>query len=226
MMDRLDRPLSEIADDVRSGAVTARALTDDALARIERSSELGAFVAVDADGARRQADAVDERDDKGPLAGVPVAVKDALCTMDLPTTAGSAILCDAIDGSEAVNPYRPPYDATVVARLRRAGAVIIGKTNMDELAMGSSGENSAYGPSRNPWDPTRAPGGSSSGSAVAVAARITPASLGSDTGGSVRQPAAFTGTVGLKPSYGRVSRYGLVAFASSLDQVGPITLDV
>ena len=153
--------------------MTARALTDDALARIERSSELGAFVAVDADGARRQADAVDERDDKGPLAGVPVAVKDALCTMDLPTTAGSAILCDAIDGSEAVNPYRPPYDATVVARLRRAGAVIIGKTNMDELAMGSSGENSAYGPSRNPWDPTRAPGGSSSGSAVAVAAPPT-----------------------------------------------------
>lgn len=225
-MDPLDRPLAEIAEDVRTGASTARALTDEALARIARGHELGAFVSVDVDAARRQADAVDERAERGPLAGVPIAIKDALCTVDLPTTAGSAILCDALRGREATNPYRPPYDATVVERLRRAGAVVIGKTNMDELAMGSSGENSAYGPSRNPWDPSRAPGGSSSGSAVAVAARMTPASLGSDTGGSVRQPAAFTGTVGLKPSYGRVSRYGLVAFASSLDQVGPITLDV
>ena len=220
--------LSQLADQVKNASLTARQLTDEALARIERGAGLGAFVSVDAEGARRQADAIDARrgEGLGPLAGIPIAVKDALCTSDLPTTAGSAILCDAIENGTARGAYRPPYDATVVARLRAADAVIIGKTNMDELAMGSSGENSAYGPSRNPWDDTRAPGGSSSGSAVAVAARMAPASLGSDTGGSVRQPAAFTGTVGLKPSYGRVSRYGLVAFASSLDQVGPITLDV
>jgi aspartyl-tRNA(Asn)/glutamyl-tRNA(Gln) amidotransferase subunit A len=228
--EMLDRTVSHLARQVREGDVTARALVDAAIARIEDGRALGAFVHVDQEDARAQADAVDARrqagEALGPLAGLPIAVKDALCTAGQPTTAGSAILCESLTDGRAKGPYRPPYDATVVARLRDADAVILGKTNMDELAMGSSGENSAYGPSKNPWDTSRAPGGSSSGSAVAVAAGMAPASLGSDTGGSVRQPAAFTGTVGLKPSYGRVSRYGLIAFASSLDQVGPITRDV
>ena len=223
MSDQTEFPTSaaDIAWHVRNNITSAADVLERHLAVIdEREGDIHAFNIVLADQARARAVEIDEAvaigRDPGPLAGVTIALKDNMCTRGIPTTCSSRIL----DG------WRPPYDATVVTKLHDAGAIVVGKTNLDEFAMGSSTENSAFGPTRNPHDTSRVPGGSSGGSAAAVAAGFAAVSLGSDTGGSIRQPAALCGVVGVKPTYGAVSRYGLVAFASSLDQIGPFANDV
>ncbi len=208
---------TELRKRLAAGEITSLELTRACLDRIQRhDAALGAFLRVDPPATLARAEEIDRRRKAGKplgrLAGLPVALKDVLCTEGEPTTCASRMLKD----------FRPPYDATVVAKLKAADAVLIGRTNMDEFAMGGSNENSAFRPVHNPWDLSRVPGGSSGGSAAAVAARMTPLAVGSDTGGSIRCPAALCGVTGLKPTYGRVSRYGLVAFASSLDQVGPL----
>ena len=209
-----------LREQLNAGTISAEELARTYLDRASKLERLNVLVHLDAENVLNQARAVDAKRRAGaplgPLAGIPVAIKDVLCVDGEPTTCGSRMLKN----------FRPPYDATAIARLKAADAVLFGKTNMDEFAMGSSTENSAYGPTKNPWDEERIPGGSSGGSAAAVAADFAPISLGTDTGGSIRQPAAVCGIVGMKPTYGRVSRYGLIAFASSLDQIGPFAHDL
>ena len=206
--------VTQLSASLRQRKFSATELTQSLLARVERAQpELNAFISIEAESALAAAAAADRRlaaGDAPALTGIPIAHKDLFCTEGVRTTCGSRMLANFVS----------PYDATVVARLRAAGSVLVGKTNMDEFAMGSSNETSHFGPVRNPWDLSCVPGGSSGGSAVAVAARLLPATTGTDTGGSIRQPAALCGVTGLKPTYGRVSRFGMVAFASSLDQAG------
>ena len=220
-MTNIHSTAADMASALAAKDISSVELTQQHLDRIASvDGKLNAFLHIDNAGALEQAQAIDKKRASGeklsPLAGVPIAVKDILAQKGIPTTAGSKIL----EG------WRPPYDSTVVAKLKAAGVVILGKTNMDEFAMGSSTENSAYGTTQNPWDLTRTPGGSSGGSAAAVAAFEAPLAIGTDTGGSIRQPAALTGIVGVKPTYGAVSRYGVVAYSSSLDQVGPFARTV
>jgi aspartyl-tRNA(Asn)/glutamyl-tRNA(Gln) amidotransferase subunit A len=216
VIDARGASLTAIVDGVRAGTFGAREVTEQFLDRIGRlDGALGCYLKVDAEGARRRADAVDAARkagrDPGPLAGAPLGIKDIFCTKGIETTCASKIL----------RGFVPPYESTVTARLAAAGAVSLGKLNMDEFAMGSSTENSAFKPTRNPWSPAHVPGGSSGGSAAAVAASLCAGATGTDTGGSIRQPASLCGVVGVKPTYGRVSRYGVIAFASSLDHPGP-----
>lgn len=219
-MDITTLTLAQAAQALASGNCSSRELTYACLSRIARlNPELNAFITVDEEGAMQAAELADlrfSRQEAGPLTGIPLAIKDIFCTKNMRTTCGSAILANFV----------PPYESTVTARLKAAGAVILGKTNMDEFAMGSSNETSFFGPVRNPWDHNRIPGGSSGGSAAAMAAGLCIGALGTDTGGSIRQPASLTGITGLKPTYGRVSRFGIIAFASSLDQAGPMTRTV
>jgi len=220
-MDLHQTSATALLGELRSGNCSSAELTRACLDQVDRHDEkIGAFLRVDAEGAIARAESIDQQraagTPLGPLAGLPVAIKDILCTRDVPTTCGSRML----------ETYCPPYNATVIDRLEQAGAVLLGRTNMDEFGMGSSTENSAYQLTRNPWDLERIPGGSSGGSAACLASSMVPLSIGTDTGGSIRQPAALCGVVGVKPSYGRVSRYGLVAYASSLDQVGPLARTV
>ena len=211
-----EKTLSELAQDLRNGTVSSVELTQAFIDRINRcDSEYNAFITTTPELALQQAKAADESlaaGTGGPFTGLPIAHKDLFCTEGVKTSCGSKMLDN----------FESPYDATVVTKFKAAGAVMLGKTNMDEFAMGSTNESSFYGDCKNPWDTSRVPGGSSGGSAAAVAARLTPAATGSDTGGSIRQPAAFCGITGIKPTYGRVSRYGMVAYASSLDQGGPM----